>query len=207
MRKAFLVPLTASLVVIAGCDSTSEEPDDRIGSAASQEASGDERSSPATEVDQGQGQGQGPQSNLSARTSSLTANTSDLNSRVVGTNRIVELPADVLFDFDSVELKPEAETALRQVAEAIRAAPQGGIAIVGHTDSKGSDNYNDDLSLRRAQAVRDWMASQVGVRQRELTVEGAGESEPLALNINPDGSDSERGRARNRRVEVVIPIA
>ena len=203
MRIAFLVPLTASLVAIAGCGSTSEEPDDRNGSAAQPEAPGDERSSPATAVDQGQGS----QSNLSARTSSLTANASDLHSRIVGTNRIVELPADVLFDFDSAELKPEAETALRQVAEAIRAAPQGGIAIVGHADSKGSDSYNDDLSLRRAQAVRDWMASQVGVRQREFSVEGAGESEPLAPNINPDGTDSEQGRARNRRVEVVIPIA
>ncbi|SFO81779.1 OmpA family protein [Qipengyuania nanhaisediminis] len=203
MRTAFLVPLTASFVALAGCGATSETPDDRNETAASPEAPEDERSSPATAVDQGQG----PLSNLSARTSSLTAIASDLNSRIVGTNRIVELPADVLFDFDSAELKPEAETALRQVAEAIRAAPQGGIAIVGHTDSKGSDSYNDDLSQRRAQAVRDWMASQVGVRQREFTLEGAGESEPLAPNANSDGTDSEHGRARNRRVEVVIPIA
>ena len=147
-----------------------------------------------------------PESNLSARTSSLTGNSSDLKSRIVGAERIVELPADVLFAFDSAELSGQAEPALRQVAETIRSSPPGAIRVIGHTDDKGTDDYNDALSLRRAQAVRDWLGEQVGVRQRDIAVEGAGESQPIVPNANPDGSDSEEGRSRNRRVEVVMPV-
>jgi outer membrane protein OmpA-like peptidoglycan-associated protein len=121
-------------------------------------------------------------------------------------NRIVELPSDVLFAFDSADLRPEAVASLREVADEIRGAPAGAIVIVGHTDSKGSDTYNLDLSTRRAQAVRDWMGEQVGVRQRDFEVSGAGEGDPVMPNVNPDGSDSEEGRSRNRRVEVVIPL-
>jgi outer membrane protein OmpA-like peptidoglycan-associated protein len=147
-----------------------------------------------------------PESNLSASTSSRTAASSELNSRIVGMNRIVELPSDVLFAFDSADLRPEAVASLREVADEIRGAPAGAIVIVGHTDSKGSDTYNLDLSTRRAQAVRDWMGEQVGVRQRDFEVSGAGEGDPVMPNVNPDGSDSEEGRSRNRRVEVVIPL-
>ena len=192
----------AVLLALGGCNDTGgETPPSADGVSATPAGLG---STPTSSADAGSASGTG--SNLSANTSSLTANSSDLNSRIVGMNRIVELPSDVLFDFDSAELKPQAEAALRQVADAIRSAPQGSITIIGHTDSMGSDAYNLDLSTRRAQAVRDWMGEQVGVRQRDFEVSGAGEGDPVMPNANPDGSDSEEGRSRNRRVEVVIHV-
>ena len=85
--------------------------------------------------------------------------------------------------------------------------PPGPITIVGHTDSRGDDAYNLRLSRARAQAVADWFGGQVGIRTRAFQVSGRGETAPIAANVRPDGSDDPESRARNRRVEVVIPGA
>ncbi|WP_165974817.1 OmpA family protein [Nonomuraea deserti] len=79
------------------------------------------------------------------------------------------------------------------------------ITIEGHTDSKGGDSYNQDLSVERAEAVRDHLAGRLG---SGYTYEATGkvESEPIAKNEKPDGSDNLEGRARNRRVEISYQI-
>lgn len=142
---------------------------------------------------------------LTGAVSNLSGASSDLNVRVTDTRTIVDLPADTLFEFDKAELTPAAIANLPRVAELIRAGGAGSVEVSGHTDAKGDDAYNQALSQRRAQAVADWMREQVGVRQRTFVVQGRGETQPVAPNTRPDGSDDPDGRSRNRRVEVSIP--
>ena len=125
--------------------------------------------------------------------------------RVTDISTILDLPTDTLFPFDSAELTPQAAESLGRAAEMVRASGPGKITVAGHTDAKGDEAYNLDLSRRRAQAVAAWFGSQVGVRKREFVVMGRGEAEPIAPNAKPDGSDDPSGRAANRRVEVIIP--
>ena len=118
-----------------------------------------------------------------------------------------ELPADVLFRFDSANLLPQASTALEERLSAIRRAYQYPlIRVEGHTDSIGSDAANDALSLRRAEAVRQWLIGN-GIPAAAITVAGYGKRQPIASNTRPDGSDDPEGRARNRRVVLVASPA
>jgi outer membrane protein OmpA-like peptidoglycan-associated protein len=109
---------------------------------------------------------------------------------------------DVLFDFDKAELRPEAAEALGRVAEIIRQRRPRGVRIVGHTDSMGSDSYNQGLSERRAQSVERWLASNGGGLP-PMQAEGRGEQEPVAPN-EQGGRDNPEGRQQNRRVEVLL---
>ncbi len=146
-------------------------------------------------------------SGLRAQVSSLTADISGLNTRIGDMGLIIDLPADALFEFDRAELTAAAQTELGKAAELIRRSPPGPVRVIGHTDAKGDDAYNRRLSEARARTVADWFGQQVGVRQREFAVSGAGETAPVAPNARPDGSDDPAGRAKNRRVEVVVPVA
>lgn len=114
------------------------------------------------------------------------------------------VPDDVLFDFDSDQLLPEASEVLDDIAQIIEHYEGAGVHIRGHTDNIGSDAYNQDLSERRAQAVGEYLVAQAGVDQARLSGSGAGASEPVAPNTNDDGSDNPEGRAQNRRVEILI---
>lgn len=149
--------------------------------------------------------GRGPGSTMTGTVSDLKGDVSGLNIRVTDTATIVDLPADALFEFDKADLTPGAEAELRKAAELIRKAPPGAIEVIGHSDAKGDDGYNLRLSEKRARTVADWFASQVGVRQRAFRVSGKGETTPIAPNQTADGKDDAAGRARNRRVEVVLP--
>jgi len=98
------------------------------------------------------------------------------------------------FDFDSAVLKPEMKEALREFAEKVKASPgHEKVTIIGHTDSIGPEDYNMKLSLRRAEAAAEFLRS-LGID--DITVEGRGESEPIASNKTPEG------RAQNRRIEI-----
>jgi outer membrane protein OmpA-like peptidoglycan-associated protein len=119
----------------------------------------------------------------------------------------VTLSADVLFRFDRADLSPRARRRLAQAAEEIRAAQPSTVTVEGHTDSKGTDAYNLALSRRRAESVRRALSAELGDDSPRLRAVGRGESEPVAANTRPDGGDSPKGRARNRRVEVRIPNA
>lgn len=105
--------------------------------------------------------------------------------------------SDVLFDTDESELKPGASETLEKVAQFVKERPDQQVTIEGHTDSRGSDAYNEALSERRADAVREALVD-LGVDPGRVNVEGRGESYPVATNETP------AGRQQNRRVEVIV---
>jgi outer membrane protein OmpA-like peptidoglycan-associated protein len=113
---------------------------------------------------------------------------------------VVTLSGQVLFATGKSTLLPAAESSLDSVAAALKALPSDSppVIIEGHTDSTGSRGFNMELSERRAQAVRDYLAGK-GVSSQRFTVRGIGPDRPVASNTNPEG------RANNRRVEIVIP--
>jgi outer membrane protein OmpA-like peptidoglycan-associated protein len=115
---------------------------------------------------------------------------------------VIDLPADVLFDFDKDELRPDAQASLAKAAELLQSYASAPIAVRGHTDAKGSEAYNDALSLRRARAVAERLRAAAG--GRAIATEGLGKRRPAAPNQHADGSDDPEGRQRNRRVEIVI---
>jgi outer membrane protein OmpA-like peptidoglycan-associated protein len=116
----------------------------------------------------------------------------------------IDLAADVLFDFDKADIRPEASATLKEVAEVIRKQAKGGVVIVGHTDAKGTDTYNQTLSQRRANAVRDWLVKDAGLSGVAFQTSGQGARKPVASNTKPDGSDDPEGRQKNRRVEITV---
>jgi outer membrane protein OmpA-like peptidoglycan-associated protein len=128
----------------------------------------------------------------------------DLDAQVGDRGVVVNLP-DVLFAFGRAELTPGARGAVRSIADVLRSPGVAWrrVAIEGHTDSVGSDQANQRLSLQRARSVADGLAG-LGVAGSRMTVQGFGESYPVAPNTYNDGRDNPAGRARNRRVEVVI---
>ncbi|PCR97009.1 hypothetical protein CP336_08620 [Pseudomonas fluorescens] len=104
---------------------------------------------------------------------------------------------NVLFDFDKSDLKPAAKSQLDSLMDKLRNADVVSIKVIGHTDGKGSDAYNQALSERRASSVAAYLLSQ-GLAPDKLTSEGRGKREPVADN------ETEEGRAQNRRVELHI---
>jgi outer membrane protein OmpA-like peptidoglycan-associated protein len=127
-----------------------------------------------------------------------------LDRSVTRTDRAITLAADVLFAFNSARLGPKAGPRINQAVAEIESAGAKSVQVVGHTDNKGSPGFNVALSRRRAAAVEDVLADRLGDGVR-LTISGKGESDPVAANQLPDGSDSPKGRALNRRVEILIP--
>ncbi|MEJ6398412.1 OmpA family protein [Yoonia sp. 208BN28-4] len=116
----------------------------------------------------------------------------------IGTATRFTLDGAVLFDVDSADLKPAAETALADIAGDIAKAGAVTIAVVGHTDATGSTDYNQSLSQARATTVRDFLTTQPDLSGIDATARGAGEAEPVETN------DTEEGRAANRRVEIIV---
>lgn len=115
------------------------------------------------------------------------------------------LGADVLFDFDRYELRPEAGPILRRLVEQVRErVPRARWQVEGHTDAKGSDAYNDRLSQHRAESVRRWLTREGGVPAGDIVTVGFGERRPVAPNTHPDGRDNPEGRQLNRRVEILV---
>jgi outer membrane protein OmpA-like peptidoglycan-associated protein len=104
---------------------------------------------------------------------------------------------DVLFDTGASSLKPGANAVMDRVSSFMQKNPDTKVMIEGHTDSQGSDEYNEDLSRRRAMAVQDALASR-GVDRARVETVGRGEGAPVASN------DSSAGRQQNRRVEIVF---
>lgn len=134
----------------------------------------------------------------------LAARIDDLRVRETDIEYRIELQADVLFDFDKSDIRPDAEPVLAKAAAFIRDRAAGMVRVEGHTDAKGTDAYNQRLSDRRAQAVKTWLATRGGLSATAFTTKGVGAKQPVAPNTKPDGSDDPAGRQKNRRVEIVI---
>lgn len=109
----------------------------------------------------------------------------------------VTLAADVLFDFDKAVLKAEGKSKLDDLANKVRGINLEVVIAIGHTDSIGSDAYNQKLSVRRAESVKAYLVSK-GVEPNRIYTEGKGEKQPVASNKTKDG------RQKNRRVEIEV---
>ena len=118
--------------------------------------------------------------------------------------KIIRLNENKLyFDFDDSRIKAEYYGVLKEMAEEIKTM-NSDVIIRGYTDSKGTDEYNNRLSLRRAEAVRDKLVEFGLEPGRILKTEGMGEKNPVAPNVSSDGSDNPAGRALNRRIELEL---
>lgn len=124
---------------------------------------------------------------------------SDTTSQVIAIAQsiVIPQPANVLFEFDSADLRADAIAKLGEVVQAMKQQPALEADVVGHADAQGSESYNLALSQRRAQAVSDYLATS-GVASSRLNVKWRGESEPAFPNT------TDEFRALNRRVEVTV---
>lgn len=117
-----------------------------------------------------------------------------------GDDLILRMPSGITFAYDRYDIQPQFQQTLDQVAQTLAAYNQTYIDVLGHTDSTGSDAYNQGLSERRAQSVASYLTSR-GVQPARIATRGFGESAPIATNA------TEEGRAANRRVEIkVVPV-
>ncbi len=115
----------------------------------------------------------------------------------VATSEKVTFAADAFFDFDKSVLKPEGKAKLDDLVSKMGGINLEVIIAVGHTDSVGSDAYNQKLSVRRSEAVKSYLVSK-GVEKNRVYTEGKGEKQPVADNKTAEG------RAKNRRVEIEV---
>ncbi|MBC7547530.1 MAG: OmpA family protein [Polaromonas sp.] len=109
----------------------------------------------------------------------------------------VTYAADAFFDFDKSVIKPEGKAKLDDLISKIQGINLEVIIAVGHTDSVGSDSYNQKLSVRRSEAVKAYLVSK-GIEKNRVYTEGKGEKQPVADNKTAEG------RAKNRRVEIEV---
>lgn len=145
-------------------------------------------------------------------TSRVTIDTGDLTSsaearalevvstfegRAIDDGTLLTVPEEVLFDFDEATLRDDAIPVLEELLVAVEYFDDAPVRITGHTDDRGEEAYNQDLSERRAEAVRAWFVD-AGTEASRLTADGEGESSPVAAN------DTAAGRQANRRVELVL---
>lgn len=135
---------------------------------------------------------------------SLAARVEDLRIKETDLEIRLELAADVLFDFDKADLRPEATKTLARAAGIVREKATGTVRVEGHTDGKGTPAYNQRLSERRAASVKSWLVTTGGLGAFTFSTKGLGATQPIAPNTKPDGTDDPDGRQRNRRVEIVI---
>ena len=117
-----------------------------------------------------------------------------------GDNITLNMPSSITFALNSSDLNAQFYNALDGVSMVLKEYDKTVVEVAGHTDSSGSDQYNQTLSEKRAQSVAGYLGSH-GVKQARLITVGAGEGHPVASN------DSETGRAQNRRVELtIVPV-
>jgi outer membrane protein OmpA-like peptidoglycan-associated protein len=124
----------------------------------------------------------------------------DISESDNGQAILVNLPEGVTFDVGSYTLRPQFRTTLDGIAQSMTQYPNSLIDVYGHTDSTGSDAYNQTLSENRASTVANYLATR-GVSASRIRSQGYGETMPVADNM------SEEGRRKNRRVEIkIVPI-
>lgn len=129
----------------------------------------------------------------------VTFTTTTTTTTVVVVRPPQTIPSDLLFAFDSARLSDDAGPILAAILSAVTGRVVS-IKVEGHTDSEGDDGYNQVLSDRRAEAVRDWFLSQ-GIAGDSITVKGRGELKPVAPNDTPEH------KAKNRRVEIILTVS
>jgi len=131
------------------------------------------------------------------RAQTLEQELAELKAKETERGLVMTLQEGVLFEYDKAELKPGAMRNLQPLISFLKEHPDRTLEIEGYTDSTGSDEYNQGLSQRRADAVRDFLIAN-GIAGDRIVARGYGEAYPVATNT------TEAGRLQNRRVEVVI---
>ncbi|WP_114952776.1 OmpA family protein [Sphingosinicella terrae] len=117
-----------------------------------------------------------------------------------GDELVLTMPSGITFAFDRYDIQPQFRPTLDQIAQTLSAYPQTMIDVYGHTDSTGSDAYNQTLSENRAESVAAYLGTR-GVQRVRIATRGFGESQPIADN------STEQGRSANRRVEIrIVPV-
>jgi outer membrane protein OmpA-like peptidoglycan-associated protein len=123
----------------------------------------------------------------------------DLGVKQGPTGEMAQIPNEIMFAFDSDQLRPNAVNILAECSELINREHAKHVSVIGHSDSVGRKNYNLELSKRRALTVKSWLVKQGGVAEEDLLAIGMGAKKPMASNATAEG------RAKNRRVEVLMP--
>ncbi len=123
---------------------------------------------------------------------------SNLRARSDSRGIAMTVPGTILFAVNSEKIEPDAHDTLAEVAEMVDLYDARDVLIVGHTDAVGDDGYNQQLSERRAELVKDYFIDQFKVQPRRLSSEGRGETRPITSNATAEGRDA------NRRIEVII---
>lgn len=189
-------------VVLMGCTSAQPDGDDTAARPDSTMAGPTDGSRPSPS---GSASDEGLESSVSTSSSNVTSEVevrvaeiiSDYDGVTTEAGTTLTVPSEVLFDFDQSDLRDDARARLDQIVEVVDFYGDAPVEVVGHTDSKGEDDYNQALSEDRADAVAQYLTG-AGVDGVRVTVEGRGESEPAASN------DTDAGRQANRRVEITI---
>ncbi len=118
-----------------------------------------------------------------------------------GDDLLLNIPSGINFAYNSASVQPQFRATLDKVASVLADYNQTYVDVYGHTDSSGSDAYNQDLSERRATSVADYLSSH-GVQPARIATRGFGETQPIESN------ETESGRAANRRVEIkIVPVS
>lgn len=188
-------------VVLVGCTSQEPEPDD-VAAATDPTVAGP---TDATGSPSGSASDEGLESSVTTSNSNVTSEVevrvaeiiSDYDGVTTEVGTTLTVPSEVLFDFDESDLRADAQARLDQIVEVVEFYDDAPVEVVGHTDSRGEDDYNQALSEARADSVAQYLTG-AGVDGARLTVEGRGESDPTESN------DTDAGRQANRRVEITI---
>ncbi len=213
--KKLLIVSVAGLMVLATACISSEDPNRRakqataIGAAAGAVAGaviGNQSGNPTTGAVIGAAAGAGIGAAVGHRRDKMAAEMRQIDNVAVQPSSTdpeqLNLIVDnrVLFDTDSATLRTASLGTLNDIAGVLGRYPDATLTVVGYTDSTGSEVHNQELSERRAQAVRNYLVSS-GVVGNRITAVGLGESDPIASNL------SDEGRQQNRRVEFRVHVA
>ncbi len=135
--------------------------------------------------------------NMDKQAEEMEKELEDAKVERVGEGILISFDSGILFGYDSSTLQPEAKANISKLADILKKYPDSNILVTGHTDSDGSENYNQTLSEKRAQSVSDYTMYK-GISPSRLSTVGLGETEPVASNDTADG------KQLNRRVEIAI---
>jgi OOP family OmpA-OmpF porin len=120
------------------------------------------------------------------------------------TKVIDRLTLHVNFDFDKSDIRKADEAELKKAIDFVKKYPHAKVELEGHTDGKGTEQYNQKLSEKRAEAVKQYLIKAGAVDKARISAKGYGKSKPIAPNKTEKGKDNPEGRAKNRRVEILI---
>jgi outer membrane protein OmpA-like peptidoglycan-associated protein len=112
--------------------------------------------------------------------------------------------SNIYYEYDKADLIPASKLVLDTLYDILKENPTITIELSAHTDSKGADKYNEELSQKRAEACTNYLVNEKGIAKDRIVAKGYGKTMPVAPNTNPDGSDNPEGRAKNRRTEFKI---